>query len=443
MKRRRGHCARLALTASQVALLDEQAHAARALWNLLHELYLQCGRRRPPLEYLDAEIRWARKNVDWLAVLPAQAAQAVLKTYHRAWVNCWEGRAATPTFKSRIRTIPAVDIPQGGHLRVARVHRRWGVVNIPKVGRVRFRWTKGLPGVTKGGPPGRITGARLVKDALGWRISFRVETLVAPSEPRPWAHSHVGIDAGITVPLALSDGSTYDHGPWLTEEEAARLLRAEQKAAHRKRFGKRDGHASKRLHAVYDQIGDLRARAKRRALDWQHKTTTKIAEGFVLVSVEGLRITNMTKSAKGTAELPGANVAQKAGLNRKIVGEAWGRTVAFLAYKVADRGGFLVKVPAAGTSLRCSVCGRTTPGSRESQAVFVCKNPDCGWSGNADYNAGRNVDWAGLELASAAGRAVVRQTQALSNSPEQSRGESPAHGRELQIIITGVQQPDA
>ncbi|WP_374214020.1 zinc ribbon domain-containing protein [Streptomyces sp. A3M-1-3] len=104
------------------------------------------------------------------------------------------------------------------------------------------------------------------------------------------------------------------------------------------------------------------------------------------------------------------DVCPAAGLNRRIAGEAWGRTVDLLAHKVADRGGLLVKVPAPGASLRCSMCGFTTPGSRESQAVFVCKNPTCCWSGNADHNAGRNIDWAGLALAPVAGRAVVRQT---------------------------------
>jgi putative transposase len=39
----------------------------------------------------------------------------------------------------------SVDIPQGRDLNITRVHRRWGQVNIPKVGRVRFRWTKDLP----------------------------------------------------------------------------------------------------------------------------------------------------------------------------------------------------------------------------------------------------------------------------------------------------------
>ncbi|GAA3777778.1 hypothetical protein GCM10022206_15920 [Streptomyces chiangmaiensis] len=46
--------------------------------------------------------------------------------------------------------------------------------------------------------------------------------------------------------------------------------------------------------------------------------------------------------------------------------------------------------------------------------MFVCKNPDCGWSGNADHNAARNVLHLyrmGLALVPAAGRAVVRRAK--------------------------------
>jgi putative transposase len=54
-------------------------------------------------------------------------------------------------------------------------------------------------------------------------------------------------------------------------------------------------------------------------------------------------------------------------------------------------GATLVKVPAPGTSQRCSACGFTTPGSRKDQATFVCKNPDYGFAANADWNAARNI----------------------------------------------------
>ncbi|MEE4594828.1 transposase [Streptomyces sp. DSM 41524] len=411
-KRQSGHRARLVLTPAQVVLMDGQAHAARTLWNLLHDWWTMLPRDKRSLTAADAAIRQARKEIDWLAQLPAQAAQAVLKTYFQAWKNCWERRAGAPGFKARFRTVMSMDIPQGRDLRITRVHRRWGMVNIPKVGRVRFRWTKDLPVGKRATAGNRITGARLVKDALGWHIAFRVQSL----EPRPEPHTgpEVGIDVGVSVPLALSDGTTFDHHAWLTGKEQAKLGRLERRAAHRKSFRKQGERTSHRLRTTYDQIAGLRARAKRRRLDWQHKATTAIAEKYGTVVVEDLNITNMVKSAKGTMETPGKNVARKSGLNRAISQEAWGRTVELLTYKTARHGGTVRKVPAPGTSQRCSMCGCTTPGSRESQAVFACKNPDCGWVGNADHNGARNILHLyrmGLALVPAAGRAVVRRAR--------------------------------
>ncbi|MFJ2007752.1 zinc ribbon domain-containing protein [Streptomyces chartreusis] len=56
-------------------------------------------------------------------------------------------------------------------------------------------------------------------------------------------------------------------------------------------------------------------------------------------------------------------------------------------------------MPAPNTSRRCSACGFITPGSRETQAKFACKNPDCGFVDNADTNAARNIDHvAGLAM---------------------------------------------
>jgi putative transposase len=239
----------------------------------------------------------------------------------------------------------------------------------------------------------------------------------------------------VNLPLALSDGNHQDHGrplrlpdgkadrdKWLNPDEKAKLLRLERRAAQRKSFRKPKEKTSRRLHRTYDQIKQLRARATRRAVDWQHKTTTSIARQYGTVVVEQLSIENMVKSAKGTIDQPGKHVAQKSGLNRSISQEAWGRTVTMPAYKTARHGGALHKVPAPGTSQRCSACGFITPGSREDQATFVCKNPDCGWSGNADWNAGRNVLHLyriGHALIPAAGRAVVRRT----------RGAKPATAR--------------
>lgn len=408
MRRQFGHRARLALSPAEIRLLDDQAHAARTMWNCLHSWWTMLPKGKRTLAAADEAIRQGRKDLDYLGKLPAQAAQAVLKTYFQSWKNRWEGRAGEPNYKGRFRSAMSVDIPQGRDLNIVRVHRRWGMVNIPKVGRVRFRWTKDLPVGKKATKENRITGARLVKDALGWHIAFRVQTLEARPEPRQGPE--VGIDAGVSIPLALSNEDHQDHGrpprlpdqtadrdKWLTEKEKAKLLTLERQAAHQKSFRKKGEKTSRRLQHTYDQIKQLRAKATRRALDWQHQTTTYLARTYGTVVVEQLNILGMTKAPKpkpdpdneGNYLRNGAKA--KAGTNRSITQEAWGRTVMMLTYKLARCGGELVKVPAPYTSQRCSACGFITPGSRETQELFACKNTECGWTGNADWNAARNI----------------------------------------------------
>ncbi|MFE3221727.1 RNA-guided endonuclease InsQ/TnpB family protein [Streptomyces antimycoticus] len=401
MKRQRGHKARLSLTPAQALAAEDQGHAARALWNLVHDWWTMLPRERRSLAAADAAIRQGRKDLPWLGVLPAQAAQAVLKTYVQAWQNCWDGRACAPNFKGRVRSRMAIDIPQGRDLQIVRLNRRWGRMWVPKIGHVLFRWTRDLPVGKRADKENRVTGARLVKEADGWHVVFRVRSDVL--EPAPHAGPTVGIDRGITRPLALSDGTFRDHGPWLSGKEAERLRRLE-KTKERKRRARKPGEPnSRRLTRTYDQIARLRATVKRRAVDWQHKTTTEISRTFSRIGVEDLAITNMVKSAKGTLDNPGRNVRQKAGLNRAIAGEAWGRAVTMLEYKTADRGGSVVKVPAPNTSRRCSACGFVTPGSRETQARFVCKADGCGFEANADTNAGRNIDHAAGQAVSGRG----------------------------------------
>ncbi|MEU9831892.1 transposase [Streptosporangium sp. NPDC048047] len=414
VKRARAHVARLDLSTDQTAVLDDQAHAARALWNLLHEYFTFRQGRFAMLKDCDAAIRQARREIDWLGRLPAQAAQAVLKTYRQAWANFFnpDHPAGRPVFKARYRSRPAVDVPQARDLQIARVNRRWGAVSLPKVGRVRFRWIRDLPGVTRGGPAGRITGARLVKEADGWHIVFRTEHHVPVPAPHPGPA--VGIDQGITVALALSDGTMREHGPWLTTGEKERLRRLEKKSARQRRTRGPGQPTSDRLNRTYDQIARLRATAKRRAVDWQHQTTTQLARAFGVIAVEDLEIVNMVRSAKGTVDDPGRNVAQKAGLNRAIAGEAWGRTVVFLEYKSRDRGGRIVKVAARGTSQTCHRCGHRDPAARTG-IRYACASTACGWVGHADVNAAINIRNAAGTAVS--GRGDLGFTRSVKRQP--------------------------
>jgi putative transposase len=154
--------------------------------------------------------------------------------------------------------------------------------------------------------------------------------------------------------------------------------------------------ASNRLSRTYDQIAKLRARAKRRRTDWQHQTTTRLAGQYGVIVMEDLKIENMTRKAKPKPDKQGSFLPNhrkaKAGLNRKMLDEAHASTVTMLAYKLAESGGMLIKVPAPYTSQTCSECGHRDPASRK-KIKFACTA--CGWTAHADSNAAVKIHAAG------------------------------------------------
>jgi transposase len=131
----------------------------------------------------------------------------------------------------------------------------------------------------------------------------------------------------------------------------------------------------------------------------------------------------MTRSARGTAGNPGQNVRAKAGLNRQILRSGWGLLVRRLEDKAPGR---VEKVKPHYTSQRCSACGHVDAKSRESQARFVCTA--CGFAGNADVNAARNIA-AGHAVTARGGdgvaRPVNREPQLLASLTGREQLESP------------------
>jgi putative transposase len=145
----------------------------------------------------------------------------------RAWDRFFKGMARPPKFKKRSGSM-AVDILQASKLNIVRLNHRLGEVTIPLIGRVRFRWTRPLAGISPG-CAGRITGARLIKKALGWHICFRIEEPAIKVAPN--RGPSVGIDRGVVHTMAISDGEMLDMPRLLSPGEEHRLQALERKAA--------------------------------------------------------------------------------------------------------------------------------------------------------------------------------------------------------------------
>jgi putative transposase len=407
--------------------MDAQGHTARALWNLLHEWYMWGGRsrsiaERPSVVEMDRQLRDARTNPlthwEWLAQLPAQATQQVVKHYVRAWHRYSCGVSGPPRFKKRTDYM-SIDVPQASRFRVQRLNRRWGEVNIPHVGRVRFRWTCPLPGVSSD-CLGRITGARLTKNSLGWHICFRAE--VPPTEFSPSTGPPIGVDRGVIHSLALSDGRNLDMPKLLSLGEERRLRRLERRASYRRMSRTAGKPMSGRERRSYREVASLRARQVRRRQDWLHKATTTLGRNHRVVVLEDLHIQGMIRSSRGTMERPGRYVSGKARLNRSILGMGWGKGERMLEYKLRARSGILVKVSAAHSSQTCASCGHIAAENRRSRDQFWCVG--CGFVSPADTNAAKIILARGLAALSGtapghgvAGRGAFAVGQAEKRRP--------------------------
>ena len=123
--------------------------------------------------------------------------------------------------------------------------------------------------------------------------------------------------------------------------------------------------------------------------DFLHKLSTETSKNHAVIVIEDLQVNNMSRSARGTVEEPGRNVAAKSGLNKAILDQGWGTFRRMLEYKQGWRGGAVIAVNPRFTSQTCPECGHVSKANRPQQALFSCEQ--CGYSYHADVVAARNI----------------------------------------------------
>ena len=229
---------------------------------------------------------------------------------------------------------------------------------------MRFRWSRAVPDSAKSY---RVTLDR----ADRWHVAFAA---IPDAVQGPGTGEIVGIDRGVAVSLALSNGEMLR-----SPAPSGRTIRLHRRLTRAKRGSNRRKRARARLARALARDVDRRK-------DWAEKASTDIARRFDVIRIEDLKIPNMVRSARGTIESPGKNVRQKSGMNREILGSGWGMFARRLEQKAPGR---VEKINPAFTSQRCSACGHLDAKSRESQARFVCTA--CGFACNADVNAAINI----------------------------------------------------
>src|SRR6266498_2548255 len=205
-------------TSEQAVRLTEWGHSCRAVWNIALEQRQFAWRQRGATIRASGQCRaltQARAELPWLADLPAQSAQQVLRQLDRAYDNWWnpEHPAKAPTFRRRGAGL-SIPFP-GQAVAVRELSRRWAEVRLPKVGRLRFRLSRPLGGA--------VRNATVRQDGLGWHVCFGVATGVKPAPPN--GLPGCGVDFGVACSAFVSDEPLPRlMAPSLTLGEQRRLL---------------------------------------------------------------------------------------------------------------------------------------------------------------------------------------------------------------------------
>lgn len=307
------------------------------------------------------------RTAPWLADGPVHTQQQALKDLERAYTHFFAKRANFPRFKKKGQQ-SSLRYPDPKQIKLDQGSSR---IFLPKLGWLRYRNSRDVLG--------DVRNVTVTQSAGMWFVSIQTEREVAP--PVPTATTAIGIDVGIARFATLSDG-TYIAPLNSFKKHQQRLARYQRSLSRKVKFSSNWRKAKAKVTMIHVRIGNVRK-------DFLHKATTTLSQNHAMVCIEDLQVRNMSKSAAGTASLPGRNVRAKSGLNRAILDQGWAEFRRQLDYKLAWQGGQLIAVPPHHTSRTCPCCGHASKDNRRTQAHFLCV--DCGYTHHADVVGAINV----------------------------------------------------
>jgi len=320
----------------------------------------------------------------WLKEINSQSLQCSLQNLEKAYKMFFKKLAEYPRFHKK-QGRQSFTVPQ--HFLVL---NNW--LKIPKLkSGIRVRMHR---------PPlGKAKTLTIIKETSG---KYYV-SIVCECEPvmLPPTTNTVGVDLGLNDIAVLSSGEKINHPRWFYKIER-RLARKQRQLSRRKKGSKNRQRARLQVALLHEKIKNQRQ-------DFLHKLSHRLIIENQEVSIEGLRVRNMTKNRH---------------LAKAISDSGWAELARQLQYK-ANWYGRTVKVidTFAPSSKKCSVCGFINRELKLSQRIWEC--PNCKTVHDRDINAAVNIEQIGRdtpELTPVERRASTVSTfsikQALSKKQE-------------------------
>ena len=304
-----------------------------------------------------------KKAFEWLKEPPSQMLQQSLKDLEKAFKNLKQGMGL-PKFKKK-GDKDSFRLPQG-----CKLEQHNNRIYLPKIGWIRYRNHREVLG--------KIKNVTVSKKCGKWFVSIQTE--FEQETPLPKG-GEVGIDMGIARFATLSNGEYIEPINALAHLKG-KLAKLQRQLKNKTKFSNNWKKLKLKISRLHNRIANIRK-------NFLHQTSSAISKNHAVVYMEDLQVSNMSKSAKGTAEEHGRNVKAKSGLNRSILDQSWSEFRRQLDYKLLWNGGHLVTVPPQNTSRCCPVCSHTDKENRKTQAKFACVV--CGYESNADLVGAINI----------------------------------------------------
>jgi putative transposase len=261
---------------------------------------------------------------------------------------------------------------------------------------------------------GEVKTCEIQRKAGRWYASLSIACV----PKRQCGTAAIGHDWGVQTfaTIAHEDG-TFQHveNPRFFTKHEASVTRAQRNldsVTIKDALGRpRTANDPKRIAAKV-ALGRAKGRESNARKDFLHQTSAKIVGQTAIFATEKLHVSNLTRSAKGSAEKPGKNVSQKAGLNREILATAPAAFLSMMRYKAEEAGSLFVETPTRTLkpSQRCSACGRLPKVTKTlADRQHVC---ECGCVLTRDQNGARNnLVWALDHLGREPARNAIHRLQ--------------------------------
>ena len=382
--------------------------ACRKAYNwAIEERELMRVRRGKMQTYVQLSIMFTRfKNEPenrWLTEVSATPLQQAIRNADRAYQNFFrlykagktrivvnhrtgrKHRTGLPRFKSRRDGKQAATFTTAARFKVEHTDGcKWAFLTLPKIGRVRIRWTRDLPS-----KPSSVTVT--YRSDGTYEVSFVVEQAEPKRAPEP-AHEACGIDMGLEslMSIVYTDGTREKIPHPRTLNKSARKLRKLDKQLARQQKGSHNHEKTRQLRArTYRRIQNQRT-------DMAYKLASKLTGENQAVALETLNVKGLARTR----------------MAKSLLDANWTRIINRIEQLILQYGRIVIRIDRWYPSSQvCSYCGRRD--GRKPLSVRAWECPNCHTMLDRDYNAALNIlDAAGLaESLNACGDEVRRRLE--------------------------------